>query len=165
MVYLRQLKIIDSKAMLKWMQNPDIVKYFSNDFSSLTIKNVEDFIKNRNDNKNNNYAIINENDDYLGTISLKNIDFKNKKAEYAIVLGAESIGKGVSKDATDLILKEAFEKLKLHKVYLCVGEDNIRAIKFYEKYGFIKEGKSKEDILRKDGKYVDLIWYYILNKE
>ena len=161
MVKIRNLEIKDAAFMYEWMHDDNVIEFFSNNFKEKTLDDVIDFIKKSNeDSKNLNLAITDDNDEYLGTISLKNIDYKNKNAEYAISLRRTAIGKGISKKATDLILEKAFKEEKLHKVYLCVASDNIRAIKFYEKYGFIYEGTFKEHIYR-NNKYFDLHWYAI----
>lgn len=161
---IRKLEEKDAISMLEWMHDPNVVEFFEVDFKSKTMEDAKNFITNSFNDKNQNYAIVNDDDKYVGTISLKNIDMKNRNAEYAISISASAMGKGISKKATDLLLRYAFDELKLNRIYLCVSADNIRAIKFYEKYGFIYEGKFTKHIKRKNG-YVDLKWYYILNSE
>ena len=41
-----------------------------------------------------------QDDEYLGTISLKNIDLKNKNAEYAISTRKKARGTGANQQAT-----------------------------------------------------------------
>ena len=72
-------------------------------------------------------------------------------------------GTGASGLATQELLKYAFEELELHKIYLNVLFENIRARKFYEKCGFIQEGISK-DAVRINGKYESLVWYGLLKE-
>ena len=81
-------------------------------------------------------AVTDENDEYLGTISLKNIDYKSKNAEYAISMRQCTKGTGAAYKATKQILDYAFNTLDLEKVYLNVLKEN-RAIAFYKKVGFI----------------------------
>ena len=80
------------------------------------------FIDNSMSETNVNYAIVDDNDEYMGTISLKNIDLENKKAEYAICIRNCAMGKGFSKMATDEILRIAFEELDLN--YLLEKSNN-----------------------------------------
>lgn len=108
------------------------------------------------------FAIVDEDDEHIGTISLKNIDFLHRKAEYAISVRGKWHGSGVAKKATEILVKYAFEELKLHKIYLNVLSDNIRAIKFYEKCGFQFEGEFKDDLLLK-GEWKTLKWYAMVN--
>lgn len=162
MQYLRRLKEIDASRMLKWMHDPNINCNFRFDFSKMTLDNVKDFIYNSFDEKNQHFAIIDEQNEYIGTISLKNINKIDNNAEYAIVTMAEAHGKGYAFQASKEILKYAFNELKLHKIYLNVLEENVRANKFYEKCGFRYEGMSKE-LLYINGKYHNVNWYAIEN--
>ena len=133
---IRKLEKKDAKNMLSWMHDNETVKYFNTDFTKKTIEDCEKFIDNSFTDTDVNFAIVDDNDNYLGTITLKNIDKKMKNAEYAIVVDSKYHGKGVSIFATNEILKYAFDTLKLNVVYLCVSPENKRAISFYEKVNF-----------------------------
>ena len=112
-----------------------------------------------------NFAIINLNDnEYLGTASLKNIDLDNKSAEYAVVLRKKAQGHGIAYAATILLLKKAFSEYGLHRVYLNVLANNTNAINFYEKVGFKFEGEFREHLII-NGKLVNLKWYSMLDYE
>ena len=55
------------------------------------------------------YAIANKTDDeYYGTISLKDLSLENRIAEYAIVLRKKAQGQGIAYQATKLLLYKAF---------------------------------------------------------
>jgi UDP-4-amino-4,6-dideoxy-N-acetyl-beta-L-altrosamine N-acetyltransferase len=83
----------------------------------------------------------------IGSTFIKNIDYKNKKAEFGIFIGeSEYIGKGIGKIATKLTLSYAFEVIKLHKVFLYVFSKNVSAINAYLGAGFVKEGILRHDI-------------------
>lgn len=158
---LRNLKEKDLPLMMEWMKDPTLTRFFTFDSDDITKYDVLDFIKkSEKDMKNRHYAIVNENDEYLGTISLKNIDDMNKNAEYAISLRKSVIGKGVALIATKSILDIAFNELSLNKIYLNVLSDNIRAIKFYEKVGFKYEGEFVNHIII-NNEYRSLKWYSI----
>lgn len=157
---LRKLEEKDAPFMLEWMHDDTINCNFQYPFGEMTMEKVKAFIGNSFDEENMHFAIVDENDEYLGTISLKNISNKNKNAEYAIVTRKKAQGTGVAKVATKEIRRYAFEELGLHKVYLNVLQENERAIRFYEKCGFVKEGISIDAIRIKDD-YKNLIWYAI----
>lgn len=164
-MYLRKLKEKDSAGMLEWMSDENICGCFQTDFSHMDEADCKRFIlRAAEDDRQVHFAICNETDEYLGTISLKNIDRKNQNAEYAIVLRAEAIGKGVALEATQRILKYAFDELELHKVYLNVLSDNIRANKFYNKAGFSFEGEFKE-YLCLQGSFKNLKWYGMVKED
>lgn len=166
---LRNLDINDVGNMLEWMRDSDISSGFAKDFSSITEYEVCNFIKDSNIDSDGNrnsyhYACVDDKDEYLGTVSLKNIDVISKNAEFAISLRKMAHGTGAAKFATDEILRIAFEELKLNKVYLNVLKENYRANRFYLKFGFIYEGCFKQHICI-GGKLSDLNWYRLLVSE
>lgn len=161
---LRYLEEKDKKYILEWMKDPRVNCFFRFNPENITLESVTEFIHSSAKDKNNyNFAIVDNDDVYLGTISLKNIDFDAKTAEYAIALRYNAQGKGVGIFATKEILKYAFETLKLNRVYLNVLADNINAIKLYEKCDFIFEGEFKKH-LRINGQLKNLRWYGILKE-
>lgn len=165
---LRELEEKDADGMLEWMHDPEIQKGFRFSVEEQDREAVLNFIRNADialiDGKDIHYAVSDEDDEYLGTISLKNIDLTNKKAEYAISLRKKAQGKGIAAEATRAILKIAFEQYHLERVYLNVLSDNKRAIHFYEKCGFVYEGEFRKHLFLK-GEYRTLKWYSILKDE
>ncbi len=170
MITLRELKASDVPFMLEWMRDPEIQKGFIKDMSSITYDQALQFCVDSAipselyNGCSLNFAIANDSDEYLGTISLKRIDLKNQNAEYAISTRQKAHNKPVAIQATSIILQKAFYELKLHRVYLFVLNDNIRAIRFYEKCGFQYEGKMR-DHLFKDGHYYNWLIYSMLDSE
>lgn len=93
---------------------------------------------------------------YLGNVWLHNIHWVNRNAELRILLGAPNCqGKGYGTRACKLLLRFAFEKLGLHKVYLYVSAVNPRAARAFEKAGFQEEGILKDEFFV-DGSFVDV---------
>lgn len=160
MQYLRQLEYKDIEGMLEWMYDSTVNCNFRTDFSKMRIEDVKKFIQSSFDEENRHFAIVDEKNEYIGTISLKNINKIDNNAQYAIVTRQKAHGKGYAFQATKEILNYAFNELELHKVYLNVLEENTRANRFYEKCGFRYEGMSKE-FLYINGKYHNLKWYAI----
>ena len=161
---LRDLKEKDVDRMLEWMHSKESKEIFAKDFNRFTKEDVTKFVNSKNTDENINYACVNDNDEYLGTVSLKNIDYENNNAEYAISFMKEAQGTGAALFATIEILEEAFEELNLEKVYLDVLKTNERAIAFYKKVGFIQEGEFRNHF-KKNGKYIDLLWFSMLKEE
>lgn len=155
---LRILKEKDAPFMLEWMHDSTINCNFQQPFAEMTMEDVRKFIKNSFSEENKHFAIVDANDEYLGTVSLKNISCQNKNAEYAIVTRKKAHGSGAAMQATQELLAYAFRELGLHKVYLNVLEDNVRARKLYEKCGFTQAGRSKDAVVI-DGVYRTLLWY------
>ncbi|MCA1066189.1 GNAT family protein (plasmid) [Rossellomorea sp. AcN35-11] len=89
----------------------------------------------------------------------------DNRARYAVgIFDTTELGKGIGTEITQLILRFAFEELNLHRVDLRVLEYNKRAIKCYEKCGFIKEGVEREGALI-EGKYETDVFMSILDRE
>lgn len=95
----------------------------------------------------------------VGIIGLLNIDLNKKEAEYYICLGEHELkGKGVAKDATELLIKEAYSKFSLKSIYLYTEVENLRAQKFFEKCGFKKIGLLQDNLFY-NGKFIDRFLY------
>lgn len=146
--------------MLEWMHDKSVVEDLRTNFLTKTMEDCENFIrKSWEDEKNLNLAITDENDTYMGTVSLKNI--REKTAEFGITIRACAMGKGYSIKAMREILRRGFQEIGLQKIYWCVSPENKRAVRFYDKNGFIRvdadmldmiEGYTKEQI-------ASYIWY------
>lgn len=97
-----------------------------------------------------------EGGNYLGNVWLHNIHWVNRNAELRILLGAPNAGgKGYGTRACRLLLRFAFEKLGLNKVYLYVSSVNPRAARAFEKAGFSEEGTLHQEFFV-DGQFVNV---------
>lgn len=170
MIILRELQEKDAPFMLEWMHDADIQKSFKRRMTDSTIEDVLDFIKKASSadtvstGSSLHYAIADQADEYLGTVSLKNIDLENGHAEFAIVTRKKAHGKVIGHKATILMLKKAFSEIGLQRVYLSVFSNNAAAIKLYERCGFRPEGEFRNHFLI-DGQYVGWKWYGMLKDE
>lgn len=165
---LRPLEAKDAEGILEWMQDPDIQKNFRFSTQNKSYDDVLSFIDaavtSPIDGESIHYAITDDNDEYLGTISLKNVDLQCMSAEYAISMRKCAQGQGIATWATKRILQIAFEEFHFQRVYLNVLSDNERAIRLYEKCGFIYEGAFRRHLFLK-GEFKTLKWYSILDNE
>ena len=101
----------------------------------------------------------------IGMSFLKDINLIHRTAEFAIFIGDENAkGKGYAKEATNKTIAFAFTNLNLNRVFLKVQEDNLNAIKLYEKCKFKKEGVLRECVY-KNGHYINEIIMSILKNE
>lgn len=166
MICLRELQLDDVQYMYEFISDEDISSNFKFTRYPMSRENLIDFVRNSWSNKKNiNFAIIDEGSkEYVGTISLKNINYIDKNAEYAIVIRKKFWGKDYAFESTKKILEYGFNRLNLHKIYLNVLEKNVRANKFYLKFGFVKEAVFQGHVYI-DGKYENLIWYYLIKEK
>ena len=101
----------------------------------------------------------------LGSVYIRDIDHTHHKGEYGIFIGEEAArGRGIGTEAAKLMIQYGFEELGLHRIYLRVLSGNKQAIRSYEKAGFEQEGYLKDDVCI-NGKFVDIVWMAIVNKE
>lgn len=154
---LRKLALKDAEYMLEWMHDENVNSYLEKDFSGMELEDCIQFIRNSfSDKLNIHYAIVDEEDEYMGTISLKNIDMENKRAEYAISCRTKAMGRGFAKEATEQLCNIARDTYGLVSLFLNVYDYNIRAQKLYEKTGFHKIDKPE---FVKEACDMRLLWY------
>ncbi|MCJ7733036.1 MAG: GNAT family N-acetyltransferase [Anaerolineales bacterium] len=102
---------------------------------------------------------------FVGNCGLFGIDWQNRSAEIGIHIGEKKYwDQGFGTKAMCLALKHGFENLNLHRLWLRVFETNQRAIRSYEKAGFILEGKFRQAQYL-DGIYVDVMIMSVLKSE
>lgn len=156
---LRSLEERDAPYMLEWMHDPETNRLFRANFAAFTEQDVLRFIEDaQTDGKSLHRACADADDEYLGTVSLKNIDRANADAEYAISFRKCARGTGAARFATGEILKIAFEELGIQRVYLNVLVENERANAFYRKCGFVFE-RCEPGAVEIGGALHDLNWY------
>lgn len=134
---LRKLEKRDASYMLEWMHDDEVVHFMGTDFSEKSIEDCETFINLSQECTDDlHMAITDDNDTYMGTVSLKHINKELKMAEFAITVRKCAMGKGYSAFGMKEIIRIALEELDLEKVIWCVSKHNERAVRFYDKNGY-----------------------------
>ena len=160
-MYLRRLELKDAPLMLAWMHDKSVTEKLQANFASKTMEDAESFIKTSWDDKENlHLAISSDNDEYMGTVSLKHIE--DGSAEFAITVRAEAMGKGFSWFGMESIIEKAFDELGLECVYWCVSRDNPRAVRFYDKHNFHEALDIPDKVLKRYEDMKNLKWYSVL---
>ena len=91
----------------------------------------------------------------VGEAMLFDVDRANGSVGLGIFIGeAAEWGKGYGTDAVTALVDFAFAELRMERVWLNVGTENARAIRSYEKAGFIHEGTQRHDRWE-GGRYTD----------
>lgn len=159
---LRLLEERDAPLMLEWMHDLSVVGNLKADFTKKTLADCKEFIyKAQNTRDDLHMAVADDNDEYMGTVSLKHI--KHKSAEFGIVIRKKAMGAGYSVYAMKEILRVAFEELHLDKVFWCVSPMNKRALHFYGKNGYRQiDGKTIDIYEGYSGEEVEMyLWYQV----
>jgi len=82
---------------------------------------------------------------FIGEIRLDRVDFQDRRASMAVgIFDRASLGRGLGSEAIRLVLRYAFGAMKLHRLGIRVLAYNKRAIRAYQKCGFVVEGRERE---------------------
>ena len=73
----------------------------------------------------------------IGCIDLFDFDARNRKAAIGMYIAPEARGKGVGKQAVQLLLDYAFDFLHLRMIYAIISVHNTACSHIYEQMGFI----------------------------
>jgi len=162
---IRKLCEKDVPLILEWMKDPQVNRFFRFDPENVSTETIQSFVDTSQDDAENIHLACTDDDDtYLGTVSLKHINPIDKNGEYAISFRRCAQGTGAASYATKKIIRIAFEERGLERIYLNVLSDNERAIRFYEKHGFKYEGEFRKHICIR-GEQKDLKWYGLLKED
>jgi RimJ/RimL family protein N-acetyltransferase/dTDP-4-dehydrorhamnose 3,5-epimerase-like enzyme len=165
-VILRKLSNKDAPLMLEWMHDNDIVQHLSADFKNKTLDDCKDFIaKSKKAEKDLHLAITSQTDEYMGTISLKQINRIEHYAEFGITMRKKSMGKGFAWQGMIELINIAFKKIGLKSIYWCVSKNNLRAVKFYDKHRFNRTTNVPIEVSYRYSGVNDLIWYSLFSTD
>lgn len=92
----------------------------------------------------------------VGRCGVIRLDWKNRVAELAIMIGTPYRGRGYGKEAMALLCDFCFREMNLHKLKVTVFAFNQAARRCYEANGFTQEGLLRQEIFR-DGAYQDVV--------
>ncbi|AFG35670.1 acetyltransferase, ribosomal protein N-acetylase [Fervidobacterium pennivorans DSM 9078] len=161
---LRPIEVTDAKKFVELINDERTKDYLSGVFPINEFMEEEWIKKNAITHNAVNFAIEVGNN-LVGSTGLMAIDWVARSAEYGIAIFDPAYwDKGIGTEVTHMMLKYAFEYLNLNRVWLRVFENNQRAIRVYEKCGFIQEGRMRQARYLK-GQYIDVIIMGILSDE
>lgn len=168
-ITLRRLRFSDSKDIYHNIKDRKVVRWLLNIPYPYTLKSAAKFVrKTRCDaRKKKTYAFgiaLKKENRIIGVITLSKFDYKNRGAEIGYWIGKRYWGQGIMSEAARLIVKFSFRKLKLHKIYASLFEENIASRRVLKKAGFKLEGKIRESRFRYR-RWRNEVRYGILNSE
>ncbi len=167
LVVLRRHRSENLRSFMRWYSDPEVARLTRYQQGPLTADEIQRFFYGRILGADFLAMAIHlrASDRLIGTTAFSQLDGDNGSTLFHITIGERDCwGKGYGTEATGLMVQHAFERLALHRVALSVFEFNPRAIRSYEKCGFVEEGRSREAIFR-DGRYWDEIHMSILADE
>jgi len=167
-VKLREYKKEDIKQAQEYVNDPEIKSFLAPGIPFLyTYEDELKWFESNTATKDTyNFAIETlAESKYIGGCGINSIDWKNSVAVVGIFIGDKNYwSKGYGTDAMKVLVSFIFDEMNINKVKLHVYSFNPRAIKSYEKCGFVKEGVLRQEIFRR-GQYHDEIVMGLLREE
>lgn len=165
-VYLRPLDEADLDRCLGWINDPEVISTLGRRFPMSATLEREWLTGQYKSEKTLSLAIVvKDGDQHIGNCGFNDIDYANRKAVFGILIGEkDQWGKGYGPEAARLIVDYGFNQLNLHRISLTVYSNNPRAIRAYEKVGFVHEGTLRESYFR-DGRYYDTLVMAIVDRD
>jgi len=169
-VLLRPVKRSDISYFLKWFNDPEVVQYVEL-YMPMTEMSEEKYIEELGTTRAKGDAqfvmevIEGASTKPIGTCGLHEIDSKDRKAIFGMVIGEKDYwSKGYGTEAARLIVNYGFQQLNLHRISSGAFAFNERSIKLQKKVGFREEGRLREAFF-KNGQYHDLVLLGLLREE
>jgi RimJ/RimL family protein N-acetyltransferase len=166
-VVLRRHKPENLAAFRRWYSDPEIARLARYQEAPMRAEEIERFFAARVVGDDALAMAIHERstDRLVGTCAFSQLDGDNGSALYHITIGEKDAwGRGYGTEATRLMLGHAFGPLGLRRIALFVFEFNERAIRTYQRCGFIIEGRARESIFR-DGRWWDELAMSVLESD
>jgi len=155
----------DLPSFVEWLADGEVTRWLAEMSAPPTLdEEYEWYERRRSDPDSLMWAIETVDGRLVGSTELR-LEPARRKAEFGIVIGDKgSWNGGLGTEALRLVLAYAFDELELNRVELTTAEDNGRAIRSYEKVGFVREGLKRQDRMV-DGKFGNTLMMSILREE
>ncbi len=165
-IYLRHWGKKDLKHIRKWANDPEI-RALTGEVTPMSQTSAEEFFEKVQKDSNRLWfvVVLKENDRVIGEAGLLRMFHDWHTTDISIIIGEKDAwGKGYGTEAILLLLDYAFRCLNFHRVAIGVVGFNERAIRFWEKIGFKKEGIERDGYYY-NHKYHDFVMMSILEDE
>jgi len=166
-IYLRPVETTDVSSIQRWHNDPELRKLARSGELPVTLEREEKDIKAASHASDEAYLMIVKKLDNkpIGFIRVNDLTSSTKDVWLRMIIGDKSSwGKNYAGEALRSVLEWLFYELNIHRVTLGTYVTNKRAIKFFEKLGFRREGVIREAHFI-DGKYHDIISFGLLKQE
>jgi RimJ/RimL family protein N-acetyltransferase len=157
-IKLREIERKDLRELNVWRNDPYLIDQLGTNFRFISQEVENEWFANYLANRDKSVRLaIEVLGKYIGNVNLTQIDFRNRSAEFSIMLGNKSFRrKGVGQKASEMILEHGFSDLGLRRIWLTCLEDNKPALALYSKLGFQLEGVMR-DAIYKQGSFRNLL--------
>jgi diamine N-acetyltransferase len=148
-VYLRPIEKDNLQQLYIWFNDPEI-RGLTGEVLPTSQTGVEEYFARLQTDTSRVWfsVVLQENDQLIGEAGLLRMFPAWRTTDLSIIIGEKSAWrKGYGNEAMELLLDYAFGYLNYHRVAIGVVGTNERALRFYERIGFTREG------IQQDGYY------------
>ncbi|KUL25913.1 GNAT family N-acetyltransferase [Streptomyces regalis] len=163
---LRPFTEEDVPVMARILSDPEVIRLTGSSEEEFGLDRLRAWYGSRNDQTDRlDLGIVDrESGELVGEAVLNEWDEPNRNCSFRILIGPGGRDRGLGTEAVRLMVGHGFEQLGLHRIQLEAYGHNHRALRVYEKAGFVVEGVRREADLR-DGQWVDWVFMAILDRE
>ena len=159
-VMLREYQAEDIGAIRGWVNDEAVTRYLSTRYwPPQTLVDSQEFLSHMLQSSHNayNFVIADRADGhYIGQLDIFRVDWRLRCGEIGMVIGgAQDRGRGIGREALELLKRFAFLTLGLERLEMDVHMDNLPARRCYEKAGFRLEGV-KRHAFYTEGRFCDV---------
>lgn len=166
-IYFRALELEDLDRLVRWINDPEVTIFLTMGRFPINSVKEEEWVRDIYNSQNDIVMgiVLKDGDQHIGNVGLHQIDWVSRVGTFGIIIGEKEYqNKGYGTEAVILMLDYAFDVLNLNRVELTVFEFNTRAIRCYEKAGFVLEGRLRKKMF-KGGAYRDVLIMSVLRDE
>jgi len=168
-VRLRSVERSDLEKFVLWINDPDVTQGLTLflPMSSVDEEKWFEMVMQRPQEEKPLVIDMKDGTDWrlIGNSGFFGFDWVARSAEIGIMIGEKTIwDQGYGTEVMKLLLRHGFETLNLNRVCLRVYAENKRAIRTYEKAGFVHEGRMRQAVY-KHGAFSDVLFMSVLREE
>jgi RimJ/RimL family protein N-acetyltransferase len=166
LVRLRAAEPDDLDVLARWYRDGEFTVLQSETYQitsqAETVELMKKWFSNQNAHGGGNFVIeALTSGTVVGGVNIWGGRLPHRAGTLAIQIGGEFVGQGFGTDALGAAVGFAFRELGLNRLQLNVAAFNARAIRAYEKAGFVVEGRRREATFH-NGRFCDELLMAIL---
>lgn len=167
-LHLRRIRLSDARSIRANVSDRKVA-HFLGVKVPMTVKGAEQVVKSIHSHtrrKKGMWFGIEEpgTKEIIGFVSLRDFNNHDRSVKLGYWIGRRFWRKGYTYEAVQLVVRYAFNDLKMYRVYAAVHAPNVASARLLIKAGFSPEGTSRKASVVK-GRRLDILWFGMLKPE
>jgi len=168
-IRLRAPEQSDLENFVSWLNDPEVIAGLQL-YTPISLKEEQNWFENMLKNHPAEHSMVIEIEQDgewrpIGNCGVHQIDWRIHSGELGIFIGEKGLwNQGIGTRVMRLLLRYGFNTLNLNRIALEVYDSNPRAVRTYEKAGFVLEGRKRQATYR-NGMYSDVLIMSVLRSE